>query len=267
MNSATHGDPVVDAIDWFPLDRYERPGIYRRRIRIETAPGMARADLEDDPHRYGVVVRHGGGCVTAVEGRALRTPWDLCRESVRLLDRLVGMPLSPDPQEVFRHTDARAQCTHLFDLAGLAVAHAARETPSREFDIDVPCIDPGAVRHARLRVDGNEVLRWTLQGTRILAPAPFAGQDLRQLMSWAKLRFVDRDTLEAVMLLRRAVFISGNRMFDMDRMPRADATGHVSGACFVFQPGVAGRARRMPGSTLDFGDAPDGLLADLGRAP
>ena len=263
MRQHQTGDPVADAIDYFPLAHYERPGLYRRRIRISTAPGVARADLEDDPHRYGVIVRHDGEHITAVEGLALRTPWDLCREATRVLDRLVGMPLSPDPQAVFRHTNGRAQCTHLFDLAGLAAAHAARGTVAREYDIDVPCLDPGATRRARLRVDGREVLNWAVLRTQILAPEPFAGQDLRSMMPWVKARFIDRDTLEAVMLLRRAIFISGNRMYDMDRMARADATGHVSGACYVYQHGVAERALRERGSTLDFGAAPERLLADL----
>ena len=41
------------------------------------------------------------------------------------------------------------------------------------------------------------------------------------------------------------------------------ATGHVNGACYVYQHGVAERALREPGSTLDFGTAPERLLADL----
>ena len=263
MTAGHVGDPVADAIDYFPLEPYERPGLYRRRIRITTAPGQARADLEDDPHRYGVIVRHDDERITAVEGIALRTPWDLCREATRVLDRLVGMPLSPDTQAVYRHTNGRAQCTHLFDLAGLAAAHAARGTPGREYDIDVSCIDPRATRRARLRVDGHELLNWTLLRTRILGSQTFAGQDVRGMMPWAKARFIDRDALEAVIVLRRAVFISGNRMFDMDRMARADATGHVNGACYVYQQGVAARALRERGSTLDFGDTPERLLADL----
>lgn len=256
-------DPVADAIDYFPLEFYQRPGIYRRRIRIATTPGHSRADLEDDPHRHAVIVEHDGNVVTAVQGLALRTPWSLCREAVNPLQRLVGMALSPDPQEVYRHSNGRTQCTHLFDLAGLAVAHAARGTAVRRYDIEVPCFDIHQARQARLWVDGQERLVWTLQRTAILAPAPFAGHDLRHLMPWAKACFIDRDLLEAVMVLRRAVFISGNRMYDMDRMARADVTGHVNGACYVYQEGVAGRATREHGSTRDFSDPRTPLLAEL----
>jgi hypothetical protein len=255
-------DPVLAAIDWFPYERYERPGIYRRRIRIAIAPGHARADLEDDPHRHGVRIEHDGARVTAVHGAALRTPWTLCRGAVDVLHRLHGMALSPDPQAVYRHADGRAQCTHLFDLAGLAVAHAARGIAERQYDAEVPCVDPQADREVCLRVDGEERLVWSLHRTTIVAPAPYAGQDLRTLMPWAKRHIADRDLFEALIVLRRAVYTSGHRMHDMDDMRTAAATGHVRGTCHVFQPGVAELAVRERGSTLDFGPAASSLLAD-----
>ena len=261
MTSDPRLDPVLAAIDYFPLEHYQRPGLYRRRIRIAVAPGFAQADLEDDPHRHGVQVEHDGMRVTAVHGVAERTPWSLCRGAVDVLDRLVGVALSPDPQAVYRHCDGRAQCTHLFDLAGLAISHAARGIAERQYDAEVPCFDTRAPREARLRVDGCERLVWTLQRTAIVAPAPFAGQDLRTMMPWAKQHIADRDAFEAVIVLRRAVFTSGNRMYDMDRMATAADTGHVSGACHVFQHGVAERALREKGSTLDFGATPQSLLA------
>lgn len=254
------------AIDYFPLEHYVRPGTYRRRLFVETGPGWARAELEDDPHRYGLTLHHDGERITAVEGRALRTPWSACGEAVALLDRVVGASLSPDPQALYRHTNGREQCTHLFDLAGLAASHAARCIVRREFDIEVPCMDPGARRDAVLRVDGREVLRWTLQRNTILAPEPFTGQDVGALMGWAKTRFVDRDRFEAVWVLRRAVFVAGNRFFDLDGMARAIDTGHVLGSCHVFSEAVAQRARRMPGATLDFSDRGTPMLADLEAA-
>ena len=50
MTSQRRADPVADAIDYFPLESFQRPGIYRRRIGITTSPGESRADLENDPH-------------------------------------------------------------------------------------------------------------------------------------------------------------------------------------------------------------------------
>ena len=172
MTSVPALDPLLAAIDYFPLEHYQRPGVYRRRIRIATSPGFACADLEDDPHRHGVRVEHDGVRVVAVSGVALRTPWSLCRGAVDVLDRFAGMALSADPRDVYRHTDGRAQCTHLCDLTGLAISHAARGIAERQYDIEVPCFDPDAPRDARLSVDGRERLVWTLQRTTIVAPAP-----------------------------------------------------------------------------------------------
>jgi hypothetical protein len=87
------------------------------------------------------------------------------------------------------------------------------------------------------------------------------------MMPWVKQHIADLDLFEAVIVLRRAVFTSGNRMFDMDRMTSAAATGHVNGACHVFQQGVAEHALREYGSTLDFGARAAALLADMDRAP
>jgi hypothetical protein len=263
MTTDPKPDPVLAAIDYFPREHYQRPGVYRRRIRIATSPGFARADLEDDPHRHGVLVEHDGVRVVAVSGVALRTPWSLCRGAVDVLDRFAGMALSADPRDVYRHTDGRAQCTHLCDLTGLAISHAARGIAERQYDIEVPCFDTRAPREARLSVDGRERLVWTVQRTTIVAPQRYAGQDLRTMMSWSKQHIVDRDEFEAVIVLRRAVYTAGNRMYDMDGMTTAAATGHVSGTCHVFQHGVVERALREQGSTLDFGAAPEALLADM----
>ena len=267
MTSDPRLDPVLGAIDNFPLEHYQRPGVYRRRIVTATAPGFAQADLEDDPHRHGVLIEHDGVQVVAVRGTARRVPWTLCRGAVDVLGRLAGMALSPDPQAVYRHTDGRAQCTHLLDLAGLAISHAERGIAERQYDIEVPCLDTRAPRQARLAVDGRERLVWTLQRTTIVAPARYAGQDLPTMMPWVKQHIADRDEFEAVIVLRRAVFTSGNRIYDMDRMTTAAATGHVSGACHVFQHGVAEHALREKGSTLDFGARAVALLADLEESP
>src|SRR2546423_10980018 len=113
-----------------------------------------------------------------MEAGARRPPWTACGGEGGMLDGLLGMPLSPDPQQVYRHTNGREQCTHLLDLAGLAAAHAARGIVAREYDAEVPCLDPAARRDAVLRTDGHEVLRWTLERNTIVAPATFAGQDL-----------------------------------------------------------------------------------------
>jgi hypothetical protein len=240
-----------------------RPGIYRRRILIRNGDGWVRADMEDDPHRYGVLLHHRDGVITAAKAFPLRTPWTLCTVAAAQIDRLVGMQLAPDPTAIFRHTAAGGQCTHVFDTAGLAVAHAARGTPSRDYEIEAPFWSPEGPRDIVLRRDGVETLRWTIDAGTITSPAPYAGQNWQKMLDWARETFIHRDDFEAVVVLRRAVMISGARTVSLDPLENAAQTGHANGACYVFQPAHAPLAQRVRGSTLDFTDRPALLLADL----
>ena len=241
----------------------KRPGIYRRAIRIRTGEGWARADMEDDPHRFGVMLRHDGHIVTAMEGLPLRTPWTLCPQAAHELRHLVGMQLAPDPLAVIARADARQQCTHMFDLAGLAVAHAARGIAQRDYEIEAPWHAANGPRQVTLRRDGAELWTWVVDGMRVLTPEPFAGRELRDLILWGRSAFNDPDMFEAVMVMRRAVFISTVRIFDLDDSTHAESISPGKGACFVYQPERANRAIRVVGSTRDFTASGGALLSDL----
>lgn len=261
--SPTHRDTNEGGTTGVAAYNTHRPGIYRRRIRIHTEPGYARADLEDDPHRYGIALHHDGERVTRIKAYPLRTPWTLCVAAEANLQRLVGMPLSADPTALFRHTAPGEQCTHMFDTAGLAIAHAARGTRLRQYDIEAPYWRFGGPRELHLSRDGEPLMSWTVEDRQILAPQPYAGQDWQKMLNWARHHFGDIDDIEAVVVLRRAVMISHGRTVSLDTISNAAQTGHVGGACYVFHPGVAEHAMRKPGSTLDFTDRPEALLADL----
>ena len=101
-------------------------GVLRRRIDIASRTGEVRAVVEDNFHHFQVTVHHHEEVVTDVIGRALRNPWTRCPLAADRLQLLIGMPLSPAATAVIERTDPRMQCTHMFDLAGLAIAAAAR---------------------------------------------------------------------------------------------------------------------------------------------
>jgi len=249
-----------------------RPGIYRRRILLRGAPGCMCADFEDDPHRHGVEIHHDGERVTAAKGEALRIPWTACAGAPSVIDRLVGMRLSPDPLAVFEHTAAREQCTHLFDIAGLAVAHAARGTVERRYDIEIPIWTAEGAKRATLRRDGVAVLEWDvafdMRGSTLLGPPRFAGQTIRRLLDWARQHCTDLDEFEAVAILRRAVHIAGSRFSDLDQheSPAAFAA-NLSGACYVFRRQGPPEAARIKHSTRDFTYTPEEMLASLRAFP
>lgn len=236
-------------------------GSYRRRIRLRAEGRCVTGDLEDDFHRFRVHLEHDGEVVVRAEGEALRFPWTSCPGAVAPLARLEGMRLSRSSRAAHGHTDPRAQCTHLFDLAGLAIAHASRGA-SRDYDIEVPDRVDGRTR-ATLRRDGEPLLHWEIERSRIAAPEPFAGRSTRSgFLDWVQ-ETLDPDLAEAALVLQRACSIALGRLYDMDRVEGPSAFGVMAGGvCHTFSPGTMEQARRVVGSARDLTQAPEALLAD-----
>jgi len=236
--------------------------MFRRRIRVVTVrDGVVVAELEDDFHHFRVRLGHDGTIVTSIDGEAVRNPWTSCAAAGSQLFELVGMPLSRSSVAVGQHTEVRQNCTHMFDLAGLAVAHAAAGRTQRVYDITVPDRERGSTTVARLERDGEEILAWQIAGTTIVSPEPFAGQPLRGgFIAWAT-STLDDETAEAALVLRRACDISMGRLQDLDIYD--DPTPLMSfmeGSCYTFRRGTAEVSLRVKGSARDFTDTPELLL-------
>lgn len=234
---------------------------FRRRIELANhsagGAGQVRAVLEDDFHHFRVAVDYRDGRVTAANGQAVRHPFTACPGAAGALDALSGMALDRIAQSVTLHTDATQQCTHMFDLAGLAVAVAARGDTRRLFDIEVPRHVEGRSR-ATLARDGVPVLDWEVEGSAILGPAPYGGVDMRAgLARWALATLPEQEA-EAALVLRRCALIALGRLKDIDKEPHA----HLTGRCYAQQPHRAPQAIRIVGSTWDFTEKPEALCID-----
>ena len=241
-------------------------GIYRRRILLAAAEGRVFADLEDDFHRYGIEIEHDGDRVTAVRGGAGRFPWSECANFLTPLLAFRGTPLATSLRAVSRRADARQSCTHAFDLAVLAIAHAAAGRARRQYDVAVPDREEGVTR-ARLERDGELVLAWDLWGSEIREPPPYAGRELRGpgLGRWAESE-LDPDAAEAAIVLRRGVFIANGRLGDFDSARDASVLlPWAESSCRSFTPGIAEKALRVRGSIREFTHHPERLLADVLR--
>ena len=227
-------------------------GIYRRRITLEADGDRVVGELEDDFHHFRATLRHDGARITSARGEALRMPWTTCAGAMAPLEALEGMPLTRSLLAVAKYTNPRMQCTHTFDAATLAVAHAARlaEDPSaslhRRYSVDLPD-RVGGRTCAELRRDGELVLRWELDKTLIEAPEAFAGRSLSggSFASWSEQRFA-ADEAEAAQVMRRACVISMGRIYAFDRIPHASLFAVASGgACHTFRPEVIAGADRV----------------------
>lgn len=224
---------------------------FRRRVEIVSTlqgdRGEVRAALEDDFHHFRVSLQHERGVLQDVTGQALRYPYSACPQAIEPLRALIGMSLSPIAHSVTRQTDAQHQCTHLLDLAGLAVAAALRPEQIRRYDIQVPRRIEGRTRPL-LEMNGERLLEWSVNGPIIEGPEPFTGINIREGMARWALATLTPDLAEAALLLRRCTMISIGSSQHLDTQVHASSTDR----CYSQQTVRAPEALRMKGSTWDF---------------
>jgi hypothetical protein len=222
-------------------------GRFRRRIEIATRPGIARAVVEDDFHHFRVEVEHADGIVRRVGGQARRFPWATCPAAYEPLKEIAGMRVTSNPAAIREHAEQRLHCTHMFDLAGLAIAAAARDLGRRRYEATVPDRVDGETQ-PRLFRDDEPLLSWQLEGDIIRSPIRYAGICVRAgFVPWA-VQNLTEDEAEAAIILRRALFVSNGRGRDLD----ARATAAPKGGCYTQQPERVATAFRVIGSTRDF---------------
>jgi hypothetical protein len=237
---------------------------YRRRIRCRAvAPGEVVTDLVDDFHHFRVTLRHDGKRVDDLAVESIRWPWATCPEAAANLRVLVSAPLSRRFTDMSRYAKPRENCTHQFDCAAHALMHAARSTPVRTFDVEVPRRDARGRTRTRCWVDGRLALSWTFEWSRIVdPPPPFDAAPKSGFMAWADAT-LDPDAAETAIALKRGATIGMGRGWPFDEVPRAaDAEIGSTGVCYTMTPGRSEVAFRVHGMIRDFSAAPEQLLAD-----
>jgi len=147
--------------------------------------------------------------------------------------------------------DRSGHCTHMLDLALLAVRHAGG--PGLEYEIVVRP-SAGRRRAAWLRRDGDALLAWRLDGTTVTDPPSWSGVDIAAGGFVALLRKdFPGDVAEAAIVLRRACHIAGGDVLDLDGVAVAGDVAVLDGSCHTLVPAVAARARRIRGSSIEPG--------------
>lgn len=216
------------------------PG-FRRRMRVEPGQGAVRAAVEDDYHCMHVVLHHDGARIASVDAAMERAPWTTCPSAPdQLRETFVGAELA----EVAARGQKQANCTHLYDLALLAAAHAGDAGPTT---YDMLISDPVEGRNrAEIRRDGSAVMGWTVDKGEIVEPVAIAGIPLMKMRPWIEtLEPADR---EAARLLQWATIIAHGRAIPLEN--QSDAS-RIPPNCYTFQPHRAVHAVRV-GEIIDF---------------
>ncbi len=243
---------------------------YRRLIDIRASQtGTATAWMEDDFHHFGVRISYHDAIITDVAAQVVRAPWSTCPGAAARLDRLVGQTLFSRDTQIGIVLAMRQNCTHLFDLAGLAIAAAARGTLLQMFEATVterhPAPLPGRPHtgfcSASLKQDGAEILHWDVQD-EVIVSDPSRRSLGRGFRAW--IETLPETEAQACGILRRAIDVSGGRSEALESVAFAADLG-LPPLCYSYQPETASNARRMPGSTRDFSVGSDGMLSCIDR--
>jgi hypothetical protein len=228
------------------------PGFWRR-IALHPRRGVVVAGLEDDVHRFALVITHRDGRIAQVQARTERAPWSTCPDAGGFIaEQLTGQRL-----DAVAACDPRQHCTHLYDLAVLCAARADDPGPT-VFDRQVADRLEGRTS-AMLLENGVPKLRWRVADGVIQGSDAWAGRALRELSRW-KAELAPDDVIRA-MLLRRAIFVSGARAQPEPIAGTAADRGPVRlGACFTYQMPRAAEAVHSLPWRQDFSEADQGPL-------
>jgi hypothetical protein len=249
---------MEEAVEIAPPDCSRAAGVLRRAIEIVAGPGEVRAAIEDDYHHFRIAVSHEGAKVTGVRSQGIRIPWTACAFAGEDWSAFVGLPLPRRSSSIGQTLAMSAFCTHMYEVAALAMAAVARGVTRRRYDVAVPYGERRS-EPATLVCDGALVLSWITDNgaIQLLRPERFGGVNLRaRFAAWAAAN-LDEEEGDAALVLRRAIVISSGRTTNLDA--RRGARG--GGVCYTNQPEQAVTAVRVVGSTHDFEMRPQALLS------
>jgi hypothetical protein len=240
----------------FPRDPAYGNRILRRRVRLaNVSAGRVEAHLSDIFHEMHVTLFHDGERITDIDALTLRIPTTACPGAVVPLRELIGMPLKASRSELYEPLRVKRNCTHLFDLAGLAIAQAARPgEPERVYDAAVPD-ETGEPIWVEVTRNGESIHRWRIRDYRIVEPEALADRPLLGgFTRWATEAFADADDLEAAIMLHRTIFISVGapyltESFTGRTLRRND---HMAGVCHGYAEATLDSSWFIAGARRDF---------------
>lgn len=238
-------------------------GVFRRRIRLRNLADAVLAEVEDTQHAFRLRLCHDGNAVTAVHAEPLRFPLSTCAGAAAPLQGLIGFALR-DAHALRHHLDSRSQCTHLFDLAELALAQVRDGRELCEYDVTIPDEREGRL-HLMVSLNGTVLHDWITEGNTVIAPKALAGRAMMAgFYRWAAQQF-SGELLRAAVILQRGFFVAQSRRFAMEKVDVAPAASNTVplGSCFSFQTGVIDGAVRVTGSIRDFSEDTTALLKFL----
>ncbi|MBA4766117.1 MAG: DUF2889 domain-containing protein [Porphyrobacter sp.] len=215
------------------------------------------------------VLHHDGQAVTAIEAGFQRYTLQTCPGASKPIEALVGMRIDTTTKELFANGRARQNCTHMLDLAWLAMRHAGRGDVEWIYDVEIPDAVSGPL-HGTLNRNGSIVQNWQVDDHLIKAPVHLAGQSVggglsRWLIDTSGLSELE---IEECLILAKGFFMVGARRFKMAEGPLSQSYREaVTGVCYGYAAERIDIAVNQSGMGRDFSQARDQLLENLYAPP
>ena len=244
----------------FPNPAYGN-GVFRRRIQLQQQGNQVVGLLEDCSHGFEVHISHDGSRLIDVTGVTHRYPLTTCPGATEPLRDLIGIAITASARNINEQVNPRINCTHLYDLAVLAIIHASGTEALITYDVEVPDEINGS-NEAKVFRNGELVHHWQTANNQIISPTELAGNTLFQgFAAWANHVFSGA-ALEAAFVLQKGFFVSQAQKFD-HRRSEGMQVGSFSmplGVCYSYTEARVGQARLMVNRARDFTHTPAQLL-------
>jgi hypothetical protein len=222
----------------FPADPTFGSGALRRLIRLHRrAEDVVFATLDDTYHAMQCVLRHDGRRVVDIEATLTRIPTTACTGAANPIRELIGMPLDLGMAALYGDRRPQRNCTHLFDLAALALRQTLRDEDERRYDVLIPDETDTPVV-IEVRRNDQRMHEWQVSQGLILAPSALAQRPMTAgFTPWA-LRSFAGDELEAALVLHKSYYIAQARRYRVDAFGGRSllANAQLAGVCHAYTP-------------------------------
>jgi hypothetical protein len=240
-------------------------GVFRRRIVRSAQAVRASAALLDDFHDMTVALTIRDGIIADARGQMTRYPKTTCPGAAAAVSGLRGGTVI----DAVRLCDRASHCTHLLDLARLALSWHAQARGEQVIEIALTDRDAQRNQDLHLLVDGAPALSLALRDEAIVQPAVHRGRGLfGGFGRWVAATFAPDDA-DLWRMAQMAVFVGRGRACIVDG-PDAHRVAEEparEGACFSFSGTAFAIGRDNVGYVRDWSKGLPPVRGGDGKSP
>ena len=203
---------------------------------LERKGDRLSAALLDDFHTMDIALTLAGDTIVEVAAHMDRFPRTTCPGAVGTLQAALRGRRIDDRSAQIRGVDRGEQCTHLIDLAAVALSWGGRDGATQIIEVALTDRDAEHRQNLHMTVDGVPALACEFQDETILAPEAHRGRKLFGGFA----RWVDETFTRAEgrlwLVAQISVFVGTGRAYIVDSpVPRrSSAEPARRGACFSY---------------------------------